>query len=74
MVDLVERLKTEILVTFSAVGTELQRYGFDLTGSVGGWALKHPDAYQSLVREYAEVGCDILFAAGVQGTRFRLES
>ncbi len=73
MSNFLERLNTDVLVTFGAVATELERDGFDLSGFLGGWVVDHPDAYQRLLKAYVDVGCELLGVTGSQGTRFRLE-
>jgi len=73
MSNFLERLNTDVLVTFGAVATELEKDGFDLSGFLGGWVVDHPDAYQRLLKAYVDIGCDLLGVTGSQGARFRLE-
>lgn len=73
MSDFLQRLKTEVLVAFGAVATELERDGFNLSGFLGGWIVEHPEAFKRLLKAYIDVGCHLLGVTGSQGTRFRLE-
>ena len=73
MSNFLQRLNTDVLVTFGAVATELERDGFNLSGFLGGWVVDHPDAYQRLLKAYVDMGIDLLGVTGSQGAKFKFE-
>ena len=58
--SIIERLKKEVLVMSGAMGTMMGKMGADLGGCIGQWILDHAEDYRNLVRNYFQVGCDIV--------------
>ena len=58
-----QRVDKEILVMSGAMGTMLHKEGANLGGCIGQWIVEHPESYEGLVREYFQVGCQIVAAA-----------
>ena len=62
MSDFLQRLEKEVLI---GPGPERLRVQFDqLTESEGGWAIKHPEKYQDILRADFNMGCDYVTAHG----------
>ena len=55
-----KRVEEETLVMSGATGTVMAQKGADLGGCISQWILEHPEPYLNLVREYFELGCDIV--------------
>lgn len=66
------RMQNEILVMSGAMGTVMQKSGSDLGGCLSNWIIEHPAIYQNLVREYFQVGCDIVAGATSTSNRISL--
>ncbi|MDI6754336.1 MAG: homocysteine S-methyltransferase family protein [Thermodesulfobacteriota bacterium] len=58
-----ERVEKEILMMSGAMGTMLHEAGANLGGCVSQWIIEHPGVYRDLVRDYFQVGCDIVAGA-----------
>ncbi|MFH1383136.1 MAG: homocysteine S-methyltransferase family protein [Chloroflexota bacterium] len=58
--NVLERLKTGVLVRCGPIHTMLAQYGRDLAESQSLWSLEHPDVFQNVVKQYVDVGCDII--------------
>ena len=58
-----KKAEKEILVMSGAMGTMMARLGADLGGCISQWIVEHPEVYQELVRDYFQVGCDIVAGA-----------
>jgi len=58
-----QKMKKKTLVMSGAMSTMLAREGANLGGCVSQWIVDHPEVYQDLVRDYYQVGCDIVSAA-----------
>jgi len=58
-----KRVDHEVLVMSGAMGTMMARVGADLGGCISQWIIEHPEVYQELVRDYFQVGCDIVAGA-----------
>jgi 5-methyltetrahydrofolate--homocysteine methyltransferase len=57
------RLEREILVMSGAMGTVMHQMGAELGKCISQWIVEHPEVYRSLVRDYFQVGCDIVSGA-----------
>ena len=57
------RVGQEVMVMSGAMGTMLHRVGANLGGCIGQWIIDHPEVYRDLVKDYFQVGCDIVAAA-----------
>lgn len=68
---LLERLKTEVLVTFGGVFTGLVSRGHKIE-DFNQWAHDHPREFQGIYKEHLDAGCHIV-AAGGSLNRFMLE-
>ena len=56
-----------------ATGSNLQKMGMPKGCCTEGWVLEHPDALMALQRQYAEAGCQILYAPTFQAQPIALE-
>lgn len=65
-----KRVGEEVLVMSGAMGTMLHRVGANLGGCISQWIVEHPEVYRDLVRDYFQVGCDIV--AGATSTLNRI--
>ncbi len=55
-----ERLEREVMIMSGATGTVLHNVGADLGRCIGQWIVEHPEVYRDLVRDYFQVGCNIV--------------
>ena len=58
-----ERVEQEVMIMNGASGTMLHQVGADLGGCVGQWIVDHPEVYRDLVKDYFQVGCNIVAGA-----------
>jgi 5-methyltetrahydrofolate--homocysteine methyltransferase len=58
-----ERLGQEVMVMNGATGTMLHQVGANLGGCIGQWIVEHPEIYRDLVKDYFQVGCNIVAGA-----------
>ena len=58
--SLLEALRTRVLLSDGAMGTELQRAGLESGACGEAWNLDHPDRVLGIQRAYAEAGADCL--------------
>jgi 5-methyltetrahydrofolate--homocysteine methyltransferase len=73
MSDLLQRLKTEVLIASGSIETNLTRMGYDQRGNASWWVITHHDAYQDLLRTFLNVGCDIIVAGVSTANRLKLK-
>lgn len=70
--SILEQLKTEILVSDGAMGTELQSRGLPPGYCPEEFNFTHPEIVQQIHREYFEAGSDIVTTNSFGSNRFRL--
>ncbi|HEY7160261.1 MAG TPA: homocysteine S-methyltransferase family protein [Acidobacteriota bacterium] len=58
--SLLEAIKTRVLLSDGAMGTQLQRAGLEPGGCGEAWNLDHPDRVLAIQRGYVNAGSDIL--------------
>src|SRR4030042_924394 len=58
-----ERVEREVMVMSGAMGTVMHQMGADLGKCISQWIVEHPEVYRNLVRDYFQVGCDIVSGA-----------
>ena len=73
MSHLLQRFKTTVMIDGGAVGTNLARRGYDQAGSLGWWAINHPDVYQNLLKAFLDAGSDIVSTSTGSANRLRLK-
>jgi 5-methyltetrahydrofolate--homocysteine methyltransferase len=71
--ELLERVRSEVLVLDGAMGTLLFEAGLETGACPEFWNETHPDAVQRIHRAYLEAGSDIIETNTFGGTRLRLE-
>jgi 5-methyltetrahydrofolate--homocysteine methyltransferase len=69
---LLEAIKTRILLSDGAMGTQLQYAGLESGGCGEAWNLDHPDRILKIQRAYVEAGSDILLTNTFGGCRIML--
>ena len=62
------------LILDGAMGTELQRHGFDGGECAERWELNHPEAVLDIQRGYAAAGSQVLYAPTFGANRVKLEA
>jgi len=58
-----ERVEQEVMIMSGATGTMLHQVGANLGGCIGQWIGEHPEIYRDLVKDYFQVGCNIVAGA-----------
>ncbi len=58
-----ERVEREVMVMSGAMGTVMHQMGAELGKCISQWIVEHPEVYRNLVRDYFQVGCDIVSGA-----------
>jgi 5-methyltetrahydrofolate--homocysteine methyltransferase len=58
-----ERVEREVMVMSGAMGTMMHQMGADLGKCISQWIVEHPEVYRNLVRDYFQVGCNIVSGA-----------
>lgn len=63
MIPVTEALEKKVLVSMGPLGTNLHERGMlELGANTSLWCLKHEEEYASFLREWTDIGCDIVFA------------
>jgi 5-methyltetrahydrofolate--homocysteine methyltransferase len=70
--SLLEAIKTRVLLSDGAMGTQLQRAGLEPGGCGEAWNLDHPDRVLAIQRGYVNAGSDILLTNTFGGCRIML--
>lgn len=70
--SLLEAIKTRVLLSDGAMGTQLQRAGLEPGGCGESWNLDHPDRVLAIQRGYVNAGSDILLTNTFGGCRIML--
>jgi 5-methyltetrahydrofolate--homocysteine methyltransferase len=70
--SLLEAIKTRVLLSDGAMGTQLQRAGLEPGGCGEAWNLDHPDRVLAIQRGYVKAGSDILLTNTFGGCRIML--
>lgn len=70
--SLLEAIKTRVLLSDGAMGTQLQRAGLEPGGCGEAWNLDHPDRVLEIQRGYVNAGSDILLSNTFGGCRIML--
>ena len=70
--SLLEAIKTRVLLSDGAMGTQLQRAGLEPGGCGEAWNLDHPDRVLVIQRGYVNAGSDILLTNTFGGCRVML--
>jgi len=73
MADLLETLRTRILLNDGAMGTQLQAAGLQPGECGDAWVLSHPDKVLAIQRRYVEAGSDCLSTDTFGASRLSLE-
>ena len=73
MSDILERLKTEVLIGPGDLPTYAAKVGFDMTENVQLWAVNHPDEYKEQTKAWIDVGCDFVLSNHGGCSRIRLK-
>jgi 5-methyltetrahydrofolate--homocysteine methyltransferase len=69
---LLEAIKTRVLLSDGAMGTQLQRAGLEPGGCGEAWNIDHPDRVLAIQRGYVNAGSDILLTNTFGGCRIML--
>jgi 5-methyltetrahydrofolate--homocysteine methyltransferase len=72
--DFLERLKTEILVSDGATGTELQARGLVIGDCTEEWNLARPDVVAAVHKDYYSAGADLVETNTLGANRVRLKT
>ncbi len=70
--SLLEAIKTRVLLSDGAMGTQLQRAGLEPGGCGEAWNLEHPERVLAIQRGYVNAGSDILLTNTFGGCRIML--
>jgi 5-methyltetrahydrofolate--homocysteine methyltransferase len=70
--SILEEIKTRVLLSDGAMGTQLQEAGLESGGCGEAWNLDHPDRILKIQRGYVEAGSDILLTNTFGGCRIML--
>lgn len=70
---LLDRLRTEVLVSDGAMGTELQKRGLPPGACPEEFNISHPEIVEGIHRDYIAAGSDIITTNSFGGNRFRLK-
>ena len=70
---LLEALKSRVLLSDGAMGTQLQQAGLESGGCGEAWNVDHPDRVLAIQRGYAESGSDILLTNTFGASRIMLD-
>lgn len=70
--SLLEAIKTRVLLSDGAMGTQLQRAGLEPGGCGEAWNLDHPERVLAIQRGYVNAGSDILLTNTFGGCRIML--
>jgi 5-methyltetrahydrofolate--homocysteine methyltransferase len=70
--DLLESLKTQILLSDGAIGTELQRMGLKPGANAELWNIEDPEKVKALHRAYLGAGARLLTTNSFRGSRMAL--
>ena len=70
--SVLEAIKTRVLLSDGAMGTQLQRAGLEPGGCGEAWNVDHPDRVLSIQRAYVNAGSDILLTNTFGGCRIML--
>lgn len=68
-----ELLKEKIIILDGATGTNLQKRGMPGGVCPEQWIIEHPQVLMGLQREYADAGCDIVYAPTFSGNAIKLK-
>lgn len=70
--SVLEAIKTRVLLSDGAMGTQLQRAGLEPGGCGEAWNVDHPDRVLAIQRAYMNAGSDILLTNTFGGCRIML--
>ena len=70
---LLDRLRTEVLVSDGAMGTELQKRGLAPGACPEEFNISHPEVVEEIYSDYIAAGSDIITTNSFGGNRFRLK-
>lgn len=65
MPNILEVLKSEVLVTHFGIGTSYMSLGWDTTSPLEQWVVDHPEAAKHVSKLCIDAGCNILPSGGL---------
>jgi 5-methyltetrahydrofolate--homocysteine methyltransferase len=73
MTDLLEQLKSRVMVVSIGLGVDMAKVGYSLSDNFAVWILENPDPYKKVLKSYIEHGADLLYIGSSAANRLRLK-